>query len=145
MKKPKTSWGCLIFFVGILLLLFAGYPIREFRTSAGRKALPAEATQVKQHLNHGVFGGDFTRLLKATLPAERYSDYAKSLGLSERFDSQVHHQIESTLNMKVDDAPAWWNPPAIDETAYFEHKQGDDYLRVLSYHNGSVFLLVRSW
>jgi hypothetical protein len=145
MKKSGMMWGCLISFVGILLLPFVGYPIREFQTSAGRKALPADAANVEQYLIHGFFGGDFTRLLKASLPAERYSDYAKSLGLSERFDPQVHHGMKSILNMKIGDAPLWWNPPEVHSTAYFQHKEGDEYLRVLRYHNGSVYLLVLSW
>ena len=145
MKTPAAKWGCLIPIVGILLVPFLGYPLREFETSAGRKALPAEATNVEQYLGHGFFGGDFVRLLKASLPVELYSDYAKSLGLSERFDPQVHQRIESTLNMWIGDAPMWWNPPEVDSTTFFEHEEGDDYLRVLRYHNGSVYLLVLRW
>jgi hypothetical protein len=145
MKRPAAKWGCLIPVVGILLLPFSGYPLRMLQTSEGRKALPLEATTLEEHLIHGFFGGDFTRLLKASLPAERYSDYAKSLGLSERFDPQVHHRIEPILNWKILDAPSWWNPPEIDSTTYFQHKEGDDYLRVLRYHNGSVYLLVSRW
>ncbi len=145
MKKSAARWGCLIPLVGILLLPFVGYFLREFRTSDGRKSLPAEAANVEEYLIHGIVGGDFTRLLKASLPAERYSDYAKSLGLSERFDSQKHHRIESSLSMKIGDAPSWWNPPEIDSTTYFQHKEGDDYLRVLRYRNGSVYLIVCSW
>jgi hypothetical protein len=83
--------------------------------------------------------------LKASLPANRYSDYAKSLGLSERFDPDVNQGIQSTLNLKLYDAPAWWNPPEVDSTSYFEHKKGDDYMRVLRYYNGSVYLLELSW
>ena len=138
-------WGCLIPIVGILLLQFIGYPIRALQTSAGRKALPAEAANVKEYLIHGFFGGDSTRLLKASLPAERYSDYAKSLELSERFDPQVHDRIEPILNMKIGEAPVWWNPPLVDSTTYFQYKEGDDYLRVLRYHNGLVYLLVIRW
>ena len=145
MKKPAARWGCLIFLAGILLLPFGGYFMREFRTSDGRKALPAEADNVEEYLIHGIVGGDFTRLLKASLPAERYSDYAKSLGLTERFDPARHHGIAATLNMKIDGAPAWWNPPEIDSTTYFQHKEGDNYLRLLRYRNGSVYLMVLSW
>jgi|GEM_PF-1737303 len=151
MKKPRVIWGCLIPIVGILLLPFVSYFLREFQTSAGRKALPAEAANVEQYLKHGIIGGDFIRLLKASLPAERYSDYAKSLGLSDTFDPRVHQRIEPTLNMnptlnmKIGDAPGWWNPPEVDSTTYFEYKEGDDHLRVLRYHNGSVYLLDLSW
>ena len=145
MKKSAAKWGCLIPLVGIFLLRFIGYPLRELQSSAGRKALPSEATNVEEHLAHGVFGGDFTRLLKASLPAERYRDYARSLGLSERFDPKVHHRIQSKLNMKIGEAPVWWNPPEIDSTVYFQHEEGDDYLRVLRYYDGSAYLLVLSW
>ena len=144
-KKSGIMWGCSLPLVIIVLLPFIGYPIRELQTSAGRKALPTDAANVEEYLIHGFFGGDSTRLLKASLPAERYSDYAKSLELSERFDPQVHHRIESILNMKIGDAPIWWDPPQVDSTAYFKHKEGDDHLRILRYHNGSVYLLVMSW
>lgn len=145
MKKVAAKWGCLILLVGLLLLPFVGYFTREFRTSDGRKALPNEATNVQEYLGHGLIGGDFTRLLKASLPAEHYSDYARALGLSERFDPQADDRIAPTLNMMIGDAPAWWHPPEVDTTAYFEHQEGDDYLRVLRYHDGSVYLLVLSW
>jgi hypothetical protein len=144
MKQSAAKWACLIPIIGILLLPFAGYFLRELRTSDGRKALPAEAAHVEEWLVHGMVGGDFTRLLKASLPAERYSDYAASLGLSERFAPQQHHN-EATLNMKMGDAPGWWNPPEIDSTSYFQYKEGDDYLRVLRYRNGSVYLSEHSW
>lgn len=143
--ESAAKWGCSLPLVIIVLLPFIGYPLREFRTSDGRKALPPEAANVKEDLVHGIFGRDYTRLLKASLPAERYSDYAKSLHLSERFDPQVHHRIETTLNTKIGGAPVWWNPPEVDSTAYFQHKEGDDFLRVLRYHDGSVYLLVVSW
>ena len=144
-KRNGVMWGCLIPVVGILLLPFIGYPVRELQTSAGRKALPKDAAGVEEHLIHGFIGGDFTRLLKASLPAEQYADYAKSLGLAERFDPQMHHRIESILNMKIGDAPRWWDPPKVDSTAYFKHKEGDDHLQVLRYDHGSVYLLVISW
>ena len=145
MKKPRVIWGCLIPIVGILLLPFVGYFLREFRTPEGRTALPAEATNVEEYLAHGFISTDFTWLLKASLPANRYSDYAKSLGLSERFDPDVNQGIQSTLNVKLSDVPAWWNPPEVDSTSYFEHKEGHDHLRILRYHNGSVYLLELSW
>jgi hypothetical protein len=145
MKKPAAKWGCLIPLVGILLLPFVGYFLREFRTSDGRKALPAEAANVEEYLIHGIIGGDFTRLLKASLPAIRYSEYAKSLGLYQRFDPGVHQGFKSILNTKIGGAPLWWTPPEVDSTTYFEHKQGDDHLRVLRYHNGTVYLLESSW
>jgi len=140
-----AKWGCSLPLIIIALLLFIGYPIREFRTSDGFKLLPTAATKVEEDLIHGFFGGDFTRLLKANLPADRYPEYAKALGLSVQFDPQVHSGIQSTLNMKIGDAPVWWSPPQVDSTAYFQHKPSDDYLRVLRYHNGSVYLLVSSW
>ena len=151
MKKPRVIWGCLIPIVGILLLLFSGPILMEFQTSAGRKALPAEAANVEQYLNHGIIGGDFIRLLKASLPAERYADYARSLGLSAKFDPRVHQKLEPTLNMnptlgiKIADAPSWWNPPEVDSTSYFAYKESEDHLRVLRYHNGSVYLMELSW
>ena len=100
---------------------------------------------MEEHLIHGFFGGDFTRLLKASLSAEHYSEYAKSVGLSERFDAQKHQRIESILNMTIGDAPVWWDPPDVDSTTYFQHKEGDDHLRVLRYHKGSVYLQVLRW
>ena len=151
MKKPRLIWGCLIPIVGILLLPSVGYFLREFRTPEGRTALPAESTNVEEYLAHGFISTDFTWLLKASLPANRYSDYAKSLGLSDKFDPRVHQKIEPTLNMnptldiKVGDAPGWWNPPEVDSTSYFAYKEGDDHLRVLRYHNGSVYLMELSW
>lgn len=143
--ESVARWGCSLPLIIIALLPFIGYPIREFQTSAGRKALPKDAASVEEYLIHGFFGGDFTRLLKASIPAERYSEYAKSLGLSERFDPQVHHRIESILNMKIGDAPIWWDPPRVDSNAYFKHKEKDDHLCVLRYHDGTVYLLVMSW
>lgn len=140
-----AKWGCSLPLVIILLLPLIGYPLREFQTSDGRKALPRGAANVEEELIHGIFGGDYTRLLKASLPAEQFSDYAKSLHLSERFDPQKHHGIETTLNMKIGDAPVWWNPPEVDTNDYFHHKAGDDYLRVLRYRDGSVYFLVVRW
>jgi len=143
--ESAAKWGCSLPLVIIVLLPFIGYPIREFQTAEGRKALPTEGANVEEYLAHGFFGGDFTRLLTATLPADRYPEYAKALGLSDRFDPQVHRGIESSLNMKIGDAPVWWNPPQVDSTAFFQHKMGDDYLRVLRYHEGSAYLLTISW
>jgi hypothetical protein len=145
MKRPRMIWGCLIPIVGIMLLPFVGYFLREFRTPEGRTALPAEATNVEEYLAHGFISGDFTWLMKASLSANRYSDYAKSLGLPERFDPDVHRSIQSTLNMRIPDTPVWWNPPEVDSTAYFQYKEGVNYLRLLRYHNGTVYLLELSW
>ena len=140
-----AKWGCSLPLIIIALLPFIGYPIREFQTSNGRKTLPADATHVKEELIHGFFGGDHTRLLMASLPAIRYSEYAKSLGLYQRFDPGVHQGFKSILNTKIGGAPLWWTPPEVDSTTYFEHKKGDDHLRVLRYHNGTVYLLESSW
>lgn len=140
-----AKWGCSLPLIIIALLPFIGYPIREFQTSNGRKTLPADATHVKEDLIHGFFGGDHTRLLMASLPAMRYSEYAKSLGLYQRFDPGVHQGFKSILNTKIGGAPLWWTPPEVDSTTYFEHKKGDDHLRVLRYHNGTVYLLESSW
>ncbi|MFN6095939.1 MAG: hypothetical protein ACK49J_13215 [Verrucomicrobiota bacterium] len=140
-----AKWGCSLPLIIIALLPFIGYPIREFQTSNGRKTLPADATHVKEDLIHGFFGGDHTRLLMASMPAIRFSEYAKSLGLYQRFDPGVHQGFKSILNTKIGGAPLWWTPPEVDSTTYFEHKNGDDYLRVLRYHNGTVYLLESSW
>ena len=140
-----AKWGCSLPLIIIALLPFIGYPIREFQTSNGRKTLPADATHVKEDLIHGFFGGDHTRLLMASLPAIRYSEYAKSLSLYQRFDPGVHQGFKSILNTKIGGAPLWWTPPEVDSTTYFEHKKGDDHLRVLRYHNGKVYLLESSW
>ena len=140
-----AKWGCSLPLIIIALLPFIGYPIREFQTSNGRKTLPADATHVKEDLIHGFFGGDHTRLLMTSLPAMRYSEYAKSLGLYQRFDPGVHQGFKSILNTKIGGAPLWWTPPEVDSTTYFEHKKGDDHLRVLRYHNGTVYLLESSW
>ena len=140
-----AKWGCSLPLIIIALLPFIGYPIREFQTSNGRKTLPVDATHVKEDLIHGFFGGDHTRLLMASLPAIRYSEYAKSLGLYQRFDPGVHQGFKSILNTKIGGAPLWWTPPEVDSTTYFEHKKGDDHLRVLRYHNGTVYLLESSW
>ena len=140
-----AKWGCSLPLIIIVLLPFIGYPIREFQTSNGRKTLPADATHVKEDLIHGFFGGDHTRLLMASMPAIRFSEYAKSLGLDQRFDPDVHQGFKSILNTKIGGAPLWWTPPEVDSTTYFEHKKGDDYLRVLRYHNGTVYLLESSW
>jgi hypothetical protein len=140
-----AKWGCSLPLIIIALLPFIGYPIREFQTSNGKKTLPADATHVKEDLIHGFFGGDHTRLLMASLPAIRYSEYAKSLGLYQRFDPGVHQGFKSILNTKIGGAPLWWTPPEVDSTTYFEHKKGDDHLRVLRYHNGTVYLLESSW
>lgn len=140
-----AKWGCSLPLIIIALLPFIGYPIREFQTSNGRKTLPADATHVKEDLIHGFFGGDHTRLLMASMPAIRFSEYAKSLGLYQRFDPGVHQGFKSILNTKIGGAPLWWTPPEVDSTTYFEHKKGDDYLRVLRYHNGTVYLLESSW
>ena len=145
MMDTAAKWGCSLPLIIIVLLPFIGYPIREFQTSNGRKTLPADATHVKEDLIHGFFGGDHTRLLMASMPAIRFSEYAKSLGLYQRFDPGVHQGFKSILNTKIGGAPLWWTPPEVDSTTYFEHKKGDDYLRVLRYHNGTVYLLESSW
>lgn len=144
-SELAAKWGCSLPLIFIALLPFIGYPIREFQTSNGRKTLPADATHVKEDLIHGFFGGDHTRLLMASMPAIRFSEYAKSLGLDQQFDPDVHQGFKSILNTKIGGAPLWWTPPEVDSTTYFEHKKGDDYLRVLRYHNGTVYLLESSW
>lgn len=146
MKRSATAkWGCWIPVVFLLFLPFSGYVAREVRTSEGRKSLPSSAENVQEHLTHGWVGGDFSRLLRCQLPEEHYLAYAKSLGLSRRFDPQNDHELESKLNMRTDGAPAWWNPPAVDASTYFEYEEGDDYLRVLRYHSGHAYYFVISW
>ena len=144
MKQSAVKWGCWIPVFLLLLLPFSGYVVQEIRISDGRKALPSSAGNVKEHLTHGWVGGDFWRLLKCRMPEEQYSDYAKSLGLYRRFDPVRDHELARTLNMRIGDAPAWWNPPAVDSNTYFEHEPGDDHLRVLRYHSGHVYYLVVS-
>ncbi|MEP4076220.1 hypothetical protein [Haloferula sp.] len=146
MKRPSlANLGCFAAVLVVAFLLFGGAILREVRTSPGRQALPSSAANIEEALAHHFVGGDFTRLLKADLTESDFSGYAKSLGLTERFDPEVHQHIEPTLNRTIGDAPAWWNPPEVDSTTFFDYEDGEDYLRVLRYRGGSVFLLVQSW
>jgi hypothetical protein len=85
------------------------------------------------------------RLIKAKLPEADYEDYAKALGLTNRFDASKHGDIRNTIEMGVGGAPVWWNPPGASETTLFDHIKGDDYVQILRYSNGTVYFLVFSW
>jgi hypothetical protein len=135
----------LVLFSLPFIASFIGFFVRELETSDGKKLLPPSAANVTEHLTHGFVGGDFWRLLKADLPKEDYAVYAKSLNLHTLYQPERDQAVEGSINLKIGDAPEWWNPPNTDSTTYFEHIKGDDHLRVLRYHNGSIYYLVASW
>ena len=146
MKTSSVAkWGCWTPIVLLVLLHVVGYVGMEIKTSKGKKALPSSATNVEEYLSHGFIGTDHSRLLKADLPEESYSEYAQSLGLTTCFDSDTHSNIEGVLNMSVGGSPTWWNPPRVAENTYFDHIPGDDHLKVLRYYEGSVYYLKLSW
>ena len=140
-----ARWGCLVPVVGLLLLLFASYFATGRRTSEGKRLLPSTATDIEHLGFHGVIGGDHRGLTKARMPIEEYADYARSLGLTLQFDPKSHAEIETTLNMRVGNAPVWWDPPDVDGTTYFDSTKGRTYLRVLRYSEGHIYYLRLSW
>jgi hypothetical protein len=94
----------------------------------------------KDHWN-----GDFVRLLKARLPEPDFPQYAKNLGLTERFDPVTHADASSLVNsLRFVSGQKWFDPPHADRTTYLKHKRGDDYFEVLWYSNGFVYFIAFS-
>lgn len=110
--------------------------------SAAERALPESAENVQCH-HSGL--NDYVRLIKANMPREDFENYARSLKLSRRYNPSKHKKIEGLLNVGIGDAPPWWDPPDANETTYFEHTEGHEYVRFLKYHNGRVYYMELKW
>ena len=146
MKTSKFAlWGCLTPIVALLLLLVFSYVATELRMAEGKRKLPTTASDIEVSGFHGIIGGDHRGLTKASIPRDAYPVYAKALCLTTKFDPKLHADIENQLNMQVGDAPGWWNPPKIDQTAYFDYTKGSTYYRVLRYNDGFVYYFRLSW
>jgi len=139
-----VKWGCIAPLIGILSLIAVLLLLDTFMPSGARRALPSSAADIQEYYSDS-WNGDFVRLLKARLPEEDYEDYAKSLDLTIRFDESKHADIRSSIDMGAGDAPSWWDPPRSNDTTYFDHVKGDDYVQTLKYSNGTVYLLIVSW
>lgn len=138
------KWGCLAPTAFVILLILGCMLVDEVVPSQARRALPGSASDVQEYYSDS-WNGDFIRLIKAKLPRKDYEEYARVLGLTERFDPIKHAEIKSMIGIGAGDAPDWWNPPMTRDTTFFEHVKGDDNVRALNYSNGSVFYLMTSW
>lgn len=97
-----------------------------------------------QEYYHDSWTGDFVRLLKARLPQADFPQYAKNLGLTERFDPVIHADIGGTIHsLRFVAGKKWFDPPPADQTTYFRHERGrhHSYSEVLWYSNGFVYFI----
>ena len=111
--------------------------------SIARRSLPKSAIDVQEYYSDS-WNGDYVRCLKAKLPEADFPLYAKTLGLTASFDPVAHSDIASMINMRFD-GPDWWTPPPAEQTTYFRHKLGDDFIQVLKYSSGHAYFVSTSW
>lgn len=116
-RIPKPiKWGCFTPTIGIVALVIILLLADRFVPSSARRALPASATEIQEYYDDS-WNGDFARVIKAKLPEKDYTEYARRLGLTVRFDPLKHAEIASSINMGVG-GPEWWNPPQATETIF---------------------------
>jgi len=99
---------------------------------------------VQEYYNDN-WNGDFVRLLKARLPEADFPQYAKNLGLTERFDPVTHADVDGIIhNLRFVSGQKWFDPPPADQTTYFKHQRGPhthSYSEVLWHSNGFVYFI----
>jgi hypothetical protein len=140
---PAVKWGCIVPIVPVIIAVIVLLILDRAVPSVPRSKLPPSATDIQEYHSDS-WNGDFVRLIKAKMPPEEYTGYARRLKLATLFDPAIHHELKSLVNMGIGGAPKWWNPPSASASTYFEHKKSD-FLQVLSYSNGYVYYLVASW
>ena len=118
------------------------YVVPNFVPSYARLSLPDSASEIQEYRS-GVY--DYLDIVKASLPEDEFSSYAKSLNFEQRYSSRTDNDVQSVLDMTFSDAPAWWDPPEADERTYFNYTKGDEHLEYVKYSNGKVYHLKASW
>ena len=138
------KWGCLAPVCALTILIISVAALDALLPSSAKRSLPKSASNIQEYYSDS-WNGDFVRLLRADLPEQDYEIYTRSVNLSESYDPTKHADIKTMIEMGIGDAPSWWTPPPASDTTLFEYQRGDDYLRVLSYSDGTVYYLITSW
>lgn len=125
MPGPRPSLIVLVALVGTACALLPESPYRQ--------ALPADATEIREHRSGGV---DFTYLLRARLDEAGFRAYVAGLGLepgpgpADREAAPAPHP----------DDPDWWSP--IRSGAGTHERRSDGDIIRAKYENGFLYLSV---
>ena len=139
-KKGCLLSGCLTPIVAVILLIV----ISSLIPSRSRQALPASAKNIQEY-NSGGLHPDFLRLVKAELPENDLSTFLSNLNLTVKYDSAIHSNMSSMINMGYGDAPDWWDEPHNLDFCYFDYTPDEEYLMRVKWTNGWVYFSVGSW
>jgi hypothetical protein len=108
---------------------------------APRRALPAEASEIREHSQDLGGGGDFTYWLCARLSTSAFEIYARSLGMLPHSTSRTYSDDPMWLSFAGDSQVPWWTPTVSLSGAwvkqekrcwtYAKHEGGRVYLKAL--------------
>ena len=138
-----TKYGCVVPVVLVIALGLAIWVLDNVVPSSAVRALPASASGVREYY-HDNFTGDYVRVVKANMTESDYQTYARSLGLTERFDPTRDSDIESSIGARLC-GEVWWDPPSPSESTYFRHTRGEEHMQSLRFANGAAYFLSFSW
>ncbi len=117
----------------------------KFLPSKARRALPDSATDVQEYYYDSGFIGDFTRIIKARIPAHDFQNYARNLGLQHKYNPKTHKAEYDSLKMKIGNMPVWWDEPNNLDNCYFQHTPGDEYFERIKWQDGWVYFIAFAW
>lgn len=144
-KKGCLLYGCLTPIVIVAILILGVIIASKVVPSKARSALPDSATDVQEYYSDAGFTGDFVRVLKARLPKEGFPQYAKNLGLTEKYDPSVYDPEYNHLNTSVGSVPAWWDEPRELDNCYFQYIPDKEYVVRVKWKDGWVYFLAVAW
>jgi hypothetical protein len=123
-----------------LLVLAGGIKLLDSMPSNARRNLPKSATDIQEYY-HGYFNGDYTRVLKARLPAADYLQYANNLELRNHVKSRETLPREGFYLMpQLKHAGLrWWNPPEEWGDCYYSSTPEGSPFASIVWHDGWVY------
>lgn len=144
-KKRFLLYGCLTPVVFVAILIAGAIIVDKIVPSKARRALPYSAAEVQEYYSSAGFTGDFTHVLKARLPERDFSQYAKNLGLTEKYDPRKYGSAYDHLKTSVGDVPDWWDEPMELDNCYFQLLPGKEFVERIKWKDGWVYFLAVAW
>ena len=144
-KKGCLLYGCLSPVVAVVLIVLGVLIVDKVVPSKARRALPDSASDVQEYYHDCLFPPDFVRVIKARLPEEDFQQYARNLGLTMKYDPNIHGSEYDHVKMLIGSVPDWWDEPRDLDNCYFKHTPGDEYFTRAKWKDGFVYFVAIAW
>jgi hypothetical protein len=141
--SKTTKFGCVVPLILVIALGLASWVMDNVVSSSAIRALPASASGVREYY-HDNFTGDYVRVVKANMTESDYHTYARSLGLTQRFDPARDDDFRPSIEAHLC-GEAWWDPPNASSGTYFRHTRGKERMQSLRFTHGTAYFLSCSW